>query len=386
MKKTLLLCFIHGFKGGDDTFDSFPEHLRALASHGLPAINVQVVVYPKFETRGDLAECVGRFRDWLQEKVIDIEVANHTPSPTVEPSVRTILVGHSMGGIVAADTLLALTSDKTIESGESPSESVVNSFMFPYIQGILAFDTPYLGISPGVVAHGAEEHYNTASSTLTQLSGLAGMFWGGSTAAEGEKKTIDPKEKAPLAALPAPPTVDASVPQWQRWGKIAMYAGAAGAVAAGGAAAYMKREQITESWSWIGSHLEFVGCLLKGEELKRRLSSVVRLNKDMDVGFANIYTRLGEKARNQQGSMVGSVIGNQRTFCNLPKRDAMLYFHEAINDAASDETLAHMAMFTPKDNPGYYTLSEEAKNLIVKWTTNEWYESSTDDGDTLLAA
>jgi len=34
-------------------------------------------------------------------------------------------------------------------------------------------------------------------------------------------------------------------------------------------------------------------------------------------------------------------------------------------------------MFFPKDNPGYYKLSEDAKNLIIQWTTNEWYESST---------
>lgn len=330
----------------------------------------------------------------LQEKVIDIEVANHTPSPTVDPSVRVILVGHSMGGIVAADTLLALTSDLAIDAASSDSK--FNSFMFPYIQGVLAFDTPYLGISPGVVAHGAEEHYNTASSALTQLSGLSGMLWGGSTAAAAEKEREDKKA---IAALPAPPPKDAPVPAWQKWGKIAMYAGAAGAVAAGGAAAYMKRDQITESWSWVGSHLEFVGCLLKGEELKKRVSGVVNLNRELDVGFANIYTRLGQKAKNQQGGMVGSVTGNQRTFCNLPKKDAMVYFHQAINDAASDETWAHMsrwytrlhgslltnstAMFFPKDNPGYYAMSEEAKTLAVKWTKNSWYESSTGDSEVL---
>src|ERR1700734_881877 len=92
----------------------------------------------------------------LLEKAIDIEVANLTPSPTVDPSVRTILIGHSMGGIVAADTLIAITSDTPIDASTLSTESAINSFMFPYIQGILAFDTPYLGISPGVVAHGAE--------------------------------------------------------------------------------------------------------------------------------------------------------------------------------------------------------------------------------------
>lgn len=35
------------------------------------------------------------------------------------------------------------------------------------------------------------------------------------------------------------------------------------------------------------------------------------------------------------------------------------------------------AMFFPKDNPGYYSLSDEAKKLIIKWSKNEWYESST---------
>jgi len=35
----------------------------------------------------------------LLEKVIDIEVQNHTPSPTVDPSVRTILIGHSVSNV-----------------------------------------------------------------------------------------------------------------------------------------------------------------------------------------------------------------------------------------------------------------------------------------------
>ena len=65
MHKTLLLCFIHGFKGGDDTFGGFPEHLRALVSHALPQVSVSAIVYPQFETRGDLKECVSRFKEWL---------------------------------------------------------------------------------------------------------------------------------------------------------------------------------------------------------------------------------------------------------------------------------------------------------------------------------
>jgi hypothetical protein len=324
---------------------------------------------------------VSRFRDWLQEKVIDIEVANHTPSPTVDPSVHTILIGHSMGGIVAADTILALTSDTAIDSSHdnsTPAKAEFNSFMFPYIQGVLAFDTPYLGISPGVVAHGAEEHYNTASSALTQLSGLTGALWGGKVATEEEAK-----DKKPVAALPAPSASNTLVSPWQKWGKIAMYAGAGAAVAAGGTAAYLNRDHITGGWSWVGSHLEFVGCLMKGEELKKRVSGMVALKNELHVGFGNLYTRLGKKALSKNdGSMVGSVIGNQRTFCNLPKKESAPLWHDAINDMAPDEIQAHMTMFFPKDNPGYYGMSEMAKQLIVDWTTNEWYETATGDTKT----
>lgn len=37
----------------------------------------------------------------------------------------------------------------------------------------------------------------------------------------------------------------------------------------------------------------------------------------------------------------------------------------------------NLDMFFPKNNPGYYALSEEAKGLIVEWMAGEWYETST---------
>ncbi|KAH6654467.1 hypothetical protein BKA67DRAFT_535789 [Truncatella angustata] len=395
MKKTLLLVFIHGFKGGDDTFGAtgdFAEHLATLLSVELPKLQIKTLVYPKYDTRGDLTECVARFRDWLLEKVIDLEVAAGTPSPTIDPSVRTILVGHSMGGIVAAETAIALAGDEVIPAAASTSqdeadgkpegdekdkpdhgEYQVNSLMFPYIQGVLAFDTPYLGIAPGVVAHGAEGHYQNAATVVSQLSGLSAI-WGGSKAAE--QTTMGTKK--PIAALEAPPSNEQqkNAGAWGNWGKMAMYAGGAAAVAAGGTAAWMNRQQLSSGWTWVGSHLEFVGCLARGEEMKKRVANMVRLNKELGVGFANLYTRLGKAANSKQVSTVGLVIGSQRTFCNLPSRLQAGEWKEAVNDAAKDETGAHMAMFEANDNPGYTQLSEDAKNMIAKWTKNDWYETS----------
>ena len=257
-----------------------------------------------------------------------------------------------MGGIVAADTVISLATDTPIDS--STSSDTFNTNLFPHIQGVLAFDTPYLGISPGVVAHGAEGHYNTASSVLTQLSGLSGVIWGAKNAADVSQN--DEKKKAATAAtLPVASSAEGTstttsateaTSKWGSWGKIAMLAGAAGVAAAGGTAAYMNREHITSGWSWVFSHLEFVGCLMKPEQLNKRTSKMIRLSEELHIGFANLYTRLGKKAMSQdgKGNLVGAVMGNRRTFCNLPNRkESMGYFMEAINDAANDETGAHMS-------------------------------------------
>lgn len=339
-------------------------------------------MYPKYETRGDLADCVGRFRDWLQEKVIDIEVGKGTPSPTVDPSVRVVLCGHSMGGIVAAETVVALTCDRVIPpstasggSGDgnhtaAPGEREdcpLNSLMFPYVQGVLSFDTPYLGISPGVVAHGAETHYGTASAALTQLSTLTSLWNSGKAATVAKEAGA---EKKPLAALPAPGagaggggdksnSSASSSSAWGSWGRMAMYAGAGAALAGGAAAAYLKRDQLTEGWTWVSSHLEFVGCLARGEELRRRIAFMVRVNEELGVGFGNLYTRLGRGATAVQQktagiggtNVVGTVMGGQRTFCNLPSKRAgpnnSGAWEEAINEAATDETSAHMGESGP---------------------------------------
>lgn len=351
----------------------------------------------------------------LQNVVIDIEVSAFTPSPTIDPSVRTILIGHSMGGIVAADALLSITSDAPIPPSTSPlqsseaatelspgpndasfsSHSSKTNFMFPYIQGILAFDTPYLGISPSVIAHGAESQYKSASSAFSTLAEVASAFGYGaasksSASAPHPQKALpappDSARNAMAASMTAKNSDAAAVPMWQRWGKYAMFAGAAGAVAAGGAAAYLKRDSITEGWSWIGSHLEFVGCLMRGEELKSRLDRVMQLEEEKGVGFKDMITVLGQSSPGKPPGMtlagrfveVHGVKGSEeRTFCNVPKSDrSWKAFEKVVIEEASDETVAHVSMFLPRDHRGYYGMSERAKSLIVDWVETGWYESS----------
>ncbi|CAK7262759.1 hypothetical protein SEPCBS57363_000207 [Sporothrix epigloea] len=411
MRRTLLLCFIHGFKGGADTFGArskFSEDLRQRVAQALPLVDVRIAVYPTYETRGDLAACVARFTEWLLEKVIDLEVAARTPSPTVDPSVHCVLIGHSMGGIVAADALLTLAGDRRVGGDEETLAGELNALMFPYIQGVLGFDTPYLGIAPGVVAHGAEGQYAAATAALTQISGLTDAIWGNKSKGSEEGASSSRATKKSTTVLPAAneqttaatTSRAASTSLGWGWGKIAMVAGAgaiaSGAVMAAATAAYQRREHLTEGWTWATSHLEFVNCLARGEVLRARMARMTEAGQQLSIGFGNLYTQLGKAAaaeaqkrnaammhgaRNGQnaggrGSPLRALLpAGERTFCNLPSGQTPAgVWRPAINDAATDETWAHMSMFDPAQNPNYNTLLRDAGNMIVQWTRGSaWY-------------
>lgn len=68
---------------------------------------------------------------------------------------------------------------------------------------------------------------------------------------------------------------------------------------------------------------------------------MVKLSEELGLGYGNIYTRLGKAAAPKQISMVGTVLGSDRTFCNLPSKMAAGEWKGNVNDAAPDETTAH---------------------------------------------
>ncbi|KAJ5728963.1 uncharacterized protein N7483_003471 [Penicillium malachiteum] len=380
MHKTILLVFVHGFKGDDVTFGDFPEHFRTMLSNKYPHVTVAKAVYPKYETRGSLNECVGKLREWLQDKVIDIEVANENHSPTIDSSVYVILVGHSMGGIVGADLLIQLANEKPV-TGKLPDGMKPANTMFPKIKGLIAFDTPFLGISPGVLSYSAEGHYQTASSTYNTISGVANRLGLGSSSS---------KPKNPAADDPT--SDNAAVSGWGKMGKYAMYAGALGTVAAAGAAAYANRQNITESLGWASSHLEFVGCLTQPRVLEKRLNDLADL-PERKIGSVNFFTCLGTGAKelvtdsdaNQSPFARRIVRPTQRTFCTLPRdvennveqKIAALQWIKATNNQASDEIMAHTTMFMPKKNPGYQEMLQSACVAAEIFIDTPWYSSSS---------
>ncbi|KAK5109302.1 hypothetical protein LTR62_007176 [Meristemomyces frigidus] len=477
-KKTLLLVFIHGFKGNADTFSRFPQDLANLLSHTLPKIAVKAVQYPPYDTRGDLAQCVAHFLEWLQNLVIELEVKRGTKNAMGEAGVRVVLCGHSMGGIVAVEAVLSIlhgggevvqrASDtvnspasaeesKGMEGGHRREEGRASTRLdvpgreeraasappaldreegapgppfFPYIQAVLAFDTPFLGISPGVLAHGAEEHLNTASSAYKAF-GTASSIFGWNEAGTAPQPIANTSSKG----LPAPNSSNG----WGAWGKYAMYGGAAAALAGAAGAAYINRNQITQGLTWAGSHLEFVGCLARGAELQKRVERMVETERTKGVGFGNFYGVLGAGVEGKT-KYAGEFVGKERTFCVIPTSDedakktdagkggksaqssakssrsssrqppaskerkqdvaaeaemaqemnngeeVHRYAKDAtkgkgdwikcVNGVAQDEVTAHRSMFAPARNPDYHAMTTRARDWLEGVVEEKWYESS----------
>ena len=81
-----------------------------------------------------------------------------------------------------------------------------------------------------------------------------------------------------------------------------MFAGAAGAVAAGASAAiYSQKDKISLGWGWVTGHLEFVGCLARGQELKERVQDMTTINRERGIAYIDYYTVLGKSAREGYG-------------------------------------------------------------------------------------
>ncbi|QSZ35462.1 hypothetical protein DSL72_008332 [Monilinia vaccinii-corymbosi] len=387
MKRTLLLCFIHGFKGDGETFYSFPQTLKEHVANKLPDDDVEPLMYPKYETRGDLLDSTERFLEWLKGKVMEVrKKKTQTPWPPNDRSVGVILIAHSMGGFVASDALFSVLNDH-----HDHEDKDCTHVIFPLIQGILAFDTPYNGLARSMFVYGAFSQYQKVSNIWNIMSAAsAGLISARSLG------TMSVRQAARQSGGSMAATTRTVSPAWKIWEGIAVKSGVVGAIAAGGVAAYRNREKIIsgvknlnrnsikdgaeqgydalgqglayinrdsvgQSFAWLSSHLKFVGALMRQKEMVQRLE---RLSKIEGVGIRNFYTSLGEN-----GYWTGGYFVPERTFCAIPAagQKSSKLFIRSVNGAVEDEIQAHMSMFKPEVNDNYDKMSEQARDLVVEW-------------------
>lgn len=231
-RRTLLLIYIHGFLGAETSFQSFPAHVHNLLTPALAETHVVYTkIYPRYKSRKNISFARDDFSNWL---------APHESSTT-----DIILVGHSLGGILAAEVVL-------IPSTTSPG----NENLFKHrILGLIAFDTPFLGMHPGVIGTGIASLFRAPPQPPASLPPDPEMF--------PNRSPQDPTYN---------PTYENDMRLADRTGKLERFW-------------YFWNKHCGElakaTGDYISSHLEFGCCLADYTGLKRRYHAIRPL-EDVD--------------------------------------------------------------------------------------------------------
>lgn len=246
-RRTLLIVFIHGFMGNETSFKSFPAHVHNVLSMTLSETHVVYSkIYPRYKSRKNISFARDDFSKWLE--------------PLESPKTDVILVGHSLGGILAAEVVLIPASYGKYEHNHR-------------ILGIIAVDVPFLGMHPGVVSTGIASLFRPAPEDAEDLERIPTT----SSSATSPMSTLTPTSPfSDLSSEPADPNFNPAYPNdvrlanrkgklnraWYFWNK---HWGELGKAAQ----------------SYVTSHLEFGGCLADYPGLRRRYDAVRSL-EDVD--------------------------------------------------------------------------------------------------------
>ncbi|KND93735.1 hypothetical protein TOPH_01642 [Tolypocladium ophioglossoides CBS 100239] len=180
-RRRLLVVYIHGFYGNDQSFRSFPAHLHSLLRTLLADSHViHSKIYPRYKTYKAIEVARDNFSTWLE--------------PHESPTTDVLLVGHSMGGLLAGEVALM------------PNHSPYRQQAFKHrILGTLSLDSPFLGLHPGIVVSGIsslfqpgpkppQDHQDASSTAASPLSSLE------------PTPSIDSRLESPSSSISSPPS------------------------------------------------------------------------------------------------------------------------------------------------------------------------------------
>lgn len=115
-RRTLLVVYIHGFMGDNTSFRSFPAHVHYFLREQLSESHVvHSKIYPRYKTYKAIEVARDRFSAWLE--------------PHERDNTDVVLVGHSMGGLLAADVALMVCNPRYVVSTVDPVNKHLSSLL-----------------------------------------------------------------------------------------------------------------------------------------------------------------------------------------------------------------------------------------------------------------
>ncbi|KAI9478616.1 MAG: hypothetical protein EXX96DRAFT_571564 [Benjaminiella poitrasii] len=315
----LLLVFVHGFRGTDTSFKDFPNKLRINLTNTVKA-EVHVLIYPSYKTAGDLRVAVENFSSWLCDQASQIK--QEMDQLQSSGKIMIILLGHSMGGIVSAETILRFHNSKKHQlllNGE--------------IIGLLAFDTPFYSINENFIA-------DKAASGLEQVRGFGNLWNAGAATVTAATAT-----RAMTASTRNSASTAGNNSSTKKWG---LFAGVVGAAALG-TAAYIARDKIQATLTDVYDHLTFIKDLTDINGCDERVRKLVQVP---DILFRCFYIHLDELDKKNK----------PKTFIKLPPED-LSYLFIPVLSSADNEVHAHTSMFNPEKTAYYNDLCNDSVSL-----------------------
>ena len=105
VKRRLLVIYIHGFIGSEDSFHSFPFHVHMQLKDKVARTHVvHSKIYPRYKTYRAFHLARDNLSQWL--------------SAHEGPNTDIILVGHSMGGLLAEEVVLMVRCPTVCSRGQ----------------------------------------------------------------------------------------------------------------------------------------------------------------------------------------------------------------------------------------------------------------------------
>lgn len=175
-KRRLLLIYIHGFMGSEASFNDFPAHVHHLLTAVLSeSYVVYTRIYPRYKSRGEIQTAVDQFSNWyvtkFQRRAVllftaflfrwsyreprkDTLTTDGRLSPHEADDLDVILLGHSLGGILAADVAL-------LQVHGIPDLKPKHRIL-----GLINFDVPLLGVHPRVIPTGIGSLFQKKGNTV----------------------------------------------------------------------------------------------------------------------------------------------------------------------------------------------------------------------------